>query len=43
VLFATYEKGMSPASASAVTTGEPILALGTTSGTTITATQRGPG
>jgi hypothetical protein len=35
----TYEKGTSAASASAVTTGEPILVLGTTSGTTITATQ----
>jgi hypothetical protein len=35
----TYEKGTSPASASAVTTGEPVLVLGTTSGTTITATQ----
>ena len=27
----TYEKGTSPASASAVTTGEPVLVLGTTS------------
>jgi len=35
----TYEKGTSAASASAVTTGEPVLVLGTTSGTTITATQ----
>jgi hypothetical protein len=35
----TYQKGTSPASASAITTGEPVLALGTTSGTTITATQ----
>ena len=35
----TYQKGTSPASASAVTTGEPVLVLGTTSGTTITATQ----
>jgi hypothetical protein len=35
----TYQKGTSPASASAITTGEPILVLGTTSGTTITATQ----
>jgi hypothetical protein len=35
----TYEKGTSAASASAVTTGEPVLVLGTTSGTTIMATQ----
>jgi hypothetical protein len=35
----TYQKGASPASASAVTTGEPVLVLGTTNGTTITATQ----
>jgi hypothetical protein len=35
----TYEKGTSAASASAVTTGETVLVLGTTSGTTITATQ----
>jgi hypothetical protein len=35
----TYEKGTSPASASAVTTGESVLVLGTTSSTTITATQ----
>jgi hypothetical protein len=35
----TYQKGTSSASASAVTTGEPVLVLGTTSGTTITATQ----
>ncbi len=35
----TYQKGTSPTSASAITTGEPILVLGTTSGTTITATQ----
>jgi hypothetical protein len=35
----TYQQGTSPASASAVTTGEPVLVLGTTSGTTITATQ----
>ena len=35
----TYQKGMSPASASAVTTGTPVLVLGTTSGTTITAGQ----
>jgi hypothetical protein len=35
----TYEKGTSPATASAVTTGEPVLVLGTTDNTTITATQ----
>ena len=35
----TYQKGTSPSSASAITTGEPVLVLGTTSGTTITATQ----
>ena len=35
----TYQKQATPASASAVTTGEPVLVLGTTSGTTITATQ----
>jgi hypothetical protein len=35
----TYEKGTSPASASAVTTGEPVLVLGTTDSTTITATE----
>ncbi|HEY3715423.1 MAG TPA: hypothetical protein VGL39_12930, partial [Jatrophihabitantaceae bacterium] len=35
----TYEKGTSSAAASAVTTGEPVLVLGTTNGTTITATQ----
>jgi len=35
----TYHKGTSPASASAISTGEPVLVLGTTSGTTITATQ----
>jgi hypothetical protein len=35
----TYQKGTSPASASAVTTGKPVLVLGTTSGTTITATR----
>jgi len=34
-----YEKGMRSASASAITTGEPVLVLGTTNGTTITATQ----
>ena len=32
----TYQKGTSPASASALTAGEPVLVLGTTSGTTIT-------
>jgi len=35
----TYQKATSPASASAVTTGESVLVLGTTSNTTITATQ----
>jgi hypothetical protein len=35
----TYEKGTSPASAGAVTTGEPVLVLGTTDNTTITAAQ----
>ena len=35
----TYQRGASSASASAVTKGEPVLVLGTTSGTTITATQ----
>ncbi len=35
----TYEKGTSPASVSAVTNGEPVLVLGTTNSTTITATQ----
>jgi hypothetical protein len=35
----TYLKGTSSASASAVTKGETVLVLGTTSGTTITATQ----
>ena len=35
----TYQNGTSPGSASAITAGEPVLALGTTSGTTITATQ----
>jgi hypothetical protein len=34
-----YEKGTSSTSASAVTTGEPVLVLGTTNGTTITATE----
>ena len=35
----TYQKGTSSASANAITTGEPVLVLGTTSGVTITATQ----
>jgi hypothetical protein len=35
----TYEKGTSSTSASAITAGEPVLVLGTTSGTTIAATQ----
>jgi hypothetical protein len=35
----TYQNGTSPTSANAVTTGESVLALGTTNGTTITATQ----
>jgi hypothetical protein len=35
----TYRDGTRAASAAAVTTGTPILVLGTTSGTTITATQ----
>jgi hypothetical protein len=35
----TYQKGTSSTSASAVTTGEYVLVLGTTSGTTIAATQ----
>jgi hypothetical protein len=35
----TYTKGTSSASSSAVTTGVPVLVLGTTSGTTITAAQ----
>jgi hypothetical protein len=35
----TYQKGTGPASASALTTGKPVLVLGTTNGTTITATQ----
>ena len=34
-----YEKGTSGATVSAVTTGEPVLVLGTTDSTTITATQ----
>ena len=35
----TYQKGTVSASATAVTTGKPVLVLGTTNGTTITATQ----
>jgi hypothetical protein len=35
----TYRKGTSSTSSSAVTTGKPVLVLGTTNGTTITATQ----
>jgi hypothetical protein len=35
----TYEQGTSPASASAVTNGAPVLVLGTVDSTTITATQ----
>jgi hypothetical protein len=35
----TYQKATSAASANAITTGEPVLVLGTTSNTTITATQ----
>jgi hypothetical protein len=35
----TYQRGTSSTSASAIRTGEPVLALGTTSGTTITAAQ----
>jgi membrane-bound inhibitor of C-type lysozyme len=35
----TYEQGTSPASASAVTASAPVLVLGTTDSTTITATQ----
>jgi hypothetical protein len=35
----TYEQGTSPASASAVTAGAPVLVLGTVDSTTITATQ----
>ena len=34
-----YQKGTSSTSASAITKGEPVLVLGTTSGTTIKATQ----
>ena len=35
----TYEKGTSPATSGAVTTGEPVLVLGTADSTTITAAQ----
>src|ERR1700720_3446537 len=35
----TYQNGTSSISASGITTGEDVLVLGTTSGTTITATQ----
>ena len=35
----TYQKGTTPVSATAITAGEPVLVLGTTSSTTITATQ----
>jgi hypothetical protein len=35
----TYEKGTSPATVSAVTAGAPVLALGTTGSSTITASQ----
>ena len=35
----TYQNGTSPASASAITTGQPVLVLGTTSSTSIAATQ----
>jgi membrane-bound inhibitor of C-type lysozyme len=35
----TYEQGTGPASASAVTNGAPVLVLGTTDSTTITATE----
>jgi hypothetical protein len=35
----TYQNGTRSASASAITTGEPVLVVGTTSGTTITATE----
>src|ERR1700676_1953757 len=35
----TYQKGTSSTSASAITAGEPVLVLGTTNSTTITATQ----
>jgi hypothetical protein len=35
----TYQKGTNSTTSSAITTGEPVLVLGTTSGVTITATQ----
>ena len=35
----TYQNGASSTSASAITTGQTVLVLGTTNGTTITATQ----
>jgi hypothetical protein len=35
----TYRKGTSSSTASAITKGKPVLVLGTTNGTTITATQ----
>ena len=35
----TYQKGTNPTSATAITAGERVLVLGTTSGTTITATR----
>jgi hypothetical protein len=35
----TYQKGTNSTSASAITTGQPVLVLGTVSGTSITATQ----
>jgi hypothetical protein len=35
----TYQEATGPTSANAITTAEPVLVLGTTSGTTITATQ----
>jgi hypothetical protein len=35
----TYEKGTSTATSAAVTTGDPVLVLGTTDNTTITAAQ----
>jgi hypothetical protein len=35
----TYQKGTTATSANAITEGEPVLVLGTTTGTTITATQ----
>ena len=37
--FTTYQKEKSPASATAITKGEPVLVLGWTSGSAITATQ----